>query len=49
MIVEIVRGITRSQYPSLMPILYPGRLMTVSQPFATGADMWSAFEKLATN
>ena len=32
-----------------MPTLYPGRLMAVPQPFATVADMWSAFEVLATN
>ena len=49
MVVEIVRGVTSSQHPSLMPTLYLGRLMTVPQPFATVADMWSAFEVLATN
>ena len=49
MVVEIVRGITSRQYPSLMPTLYPGRLMTTSQPFATVEDIWSAFEVLATN
>ena len=49
MVVEIVRGVISSQYPSLMPTSYPGRLMTVSQPFATVAGMWSAFEVLATN
>ena len=49
MVVEIVRGVTSSQYPSLMPTLYPGRLMTTPHPFATVADMWSAFEVLATN
>ena len=48
MVVEIVRGVTSSQYPSLMPTLYPGRLMTASQPIAMVADMWSAFEVLAT-
>ena len=35
MVVEIVRGVTSSQYPSLMPTLYPGRLMTVLQPFVS--------------
>ena len=49
MVVEIVRGVTSSQYVPLMPNLYPGHLMTVPQPFATVADMWAAFEVLATN
>ena len=49
MVAEIVRGVTSGQYPSLMPTLYPGRVMTASQMFATVADMWSAFEVLATN
>ncbi len=49
MVIEIVRGTTSKQYPSLMPALYPGPLMTAPQPFTTVATMWSAFEVLATN
>ena len=49
MIVDIVRGVTSRQYLSLMLTLYPGRLMTVPQPFAAVANKWSAFEVLVTN
>ena len=49
MVAENIRGVTSSQYPSLIPTLYPRRLMTVSQPFDTVADMWSAVEVPATN
>ena len=48
MVLEIVRGVTGSQNSSLMPTLYPGRLMTTPQLFSV-ADMWAAFEVLATN
>ena len=49
MVIEIVRGVVSRQYPSLMPTLYPGRLMTIPEPFHTVSEMWAAFEVLATN
>ena len=39
MVLEIVLGVTSRQYPSLMPTFYPWRLMMVSKPSATVADM----------
>ena len=35
MVIEIESGVVSRQYPSLMPTLYPGRLMTTPQPFRT--------------
>ena len=49
MVIEIVRGVVIRQYPSLMPTLYPGRLMTTPEPFRTVLEMWAAFEVLVTN
>ena len=47
-VIEIVRSVASRQYPSLMPTLYPGRLMTTTQPFNTVVEMWAAFEVLTT-
>lgn len=49
MVIEVARGVVSRQYPSLMPTLYPGRLMTTPDPFRTVEEMWAAFEVLATN
>ena len=49
MVIEIVCGVVSRQYPSLMPTLYPGRLMATPQPFNEVLEMWAAFEVLATN
>ena len=48
-VIEIARGIVSRQYPPLMPILCPGRLMTTPPPFTMVKEMWAAFKLLAIN
>ena len=37
------------QFPSLMPILYPGSMATGPKPYASLDKMWKAFGDLSNN
>ena len=48
-VLEVVPMAVNEQYPSLMPTLYLGGLVTASRPFGASDAMRLAFEALANN
>ena len=48
-VLEVVRMAVNEQFPSLMPILYPGSMATDPKPYATLDKMWNAFGDVSNN
>ena len=48
-VLEVVRMAVNEQFPSLMPILYPGLMATDPMPYATLDKMWNAFGDVSNN
>lgn len=43
MALELVRNSVMKQYPTLSPLLYPGKFATAKSPFVSISAMWEAF------
>ena len=48
-VLDVVRMAVNEQFPTLMPTLYPGSMVTDPKPYASLDKMWKAFGDLVNN
>ena len=48
-VLDVVRMAVNEQFPTLMPTLYPGSMVTDPKPYASLDKMWKAFGDLSNN